>query len=435
MACCHGFWRTHKRRAEAKGPQRFALPPGDDACAKQEVRIMSFINPVKPKTSDVDTHLNWMGGPSFFLKNPLLTLRLAAASSFFGEPMYYPEDKADKRPRRQSEMQSRSRISDQERAYLRETLNAVDPQEWRSLSPKQVMERTIDAALAYDPEQTLQEAVRLRQEEHIRTTPQVILVRAANHPDVKGTGLVTRYASAIVVRADEPAVGLAYQLSEYGRPVPNSLKKAWKARLESFDSYQLAKYRLESRQVKTADVVSLVHAKSEAVDLLMKEKLTVTDQTWEAIVSAEGSTQATWEKAVGQMGHMALLRNLRNLLEHAVSTDRFLQKLVDGAPSGKQLPFRYYAAYKAVEGLGNAQVRAAIEQCLRLTLGNLPSFAGRVMSLCDNSGSAWGTTTSSMGKMHIAEIANLTGVITGKVSQEGYVGVFGDRLEVFPVER
>jgi 60 kDa SS-A/Ro ribonucleoprotein len=58
-----------------------------------------------------------------------------------------------------------------------------------------------------------------------------------------------------------------------------------------------------------------------------------------------------------------------------------------------------------------------------------------VMSLSDNSGSAWGTTTSSMGTMHVAEIANLTGVLTGKVAQEGYIGVFGDRLEVFPVER
>jgi len=68
-------------------------------------------------------------------------------------------------------------------------------------------------------------------------------------------------------------------------------------------------------------------------------------------------------------------------------------------------------------------------------LGNLPSFSGRVMSLCDNSGSAWGTTTSSMGKMHIAEIANLTGVVTARVAQEGYVGIFGDRLEVVPIAR
>jgi hypothetical protein len=396
---------------------------------------MTTINRVKPKAHASEAHLNWMGGPSYSLRNPLDTLRLAASSSFFGEPMYYQEDKADKRPRRRSEMQRRVQLSDVELLYLRETLNAIDLQEWRSLSPKQVMERAIDAALDYDPEKTLQEAVRLRQEEHIRATPQVILVRAANHAKIKGTGLVTKYAPQVLGRADEPSVGLAYQLAEYGRPVPNSLKKAWKARLEAFDAYQLAKYRMESRLVKTTDVVSLIHAKSAAIDRLMKDELKTTGETWEAILSAEGSTQAAWEKAIGHMGHMALLRNLRNLLEKGVPTDLFLPKLIEGAPSGKQLPFRYYSAYKAVEPLANGHVKEAVEQCLRLALGNLPSFAGRVMSLCDNSGSAWGSTTSSMGKMHIAEIANLTGVITGKVSQEGYVGVFGDRLAVFPVER
>ncbi|MEM9075348.1 MAG: TROVE domain-containing protein, partial [Myxococcota bacterium] len=75
----------------------------------------------------------------------------------------------------------------------------------------------------------------------------------------------------------------------------------------------------------------------------------------------------------------------------------------------------------------------AVEDCLMASLGNLPRFGGRVMSLCDNSGSARGTTTSSMGTMQIATIANLTAVLTGMVSDEGHVGVFGDRLETFSV--
>jgi hypothetical protein len=399
---------------------------------------MSILNKIKPKARVLETqdaHLNWMGGPSYFLKNPLDTLRLAVSSSFFGEPMYYQADKTDKRPHRNSPAQIRARLTEAELTYLRDTLNAIDPQAWRSLSPKQVMEQTIDAALAFDAEQTLQEAVRLRQEAHIRATPQVILVRAGHHPKVKGTGLVTKYAGQIIARADEPAMGLAYQLSEYGRPVPNSLKKAWKSRLEQFDAYQLAKYRMESRLVKTTDVVSLVHAKSEAIDRLMKDELKTTGETWEAIVSAEGSTREVWEKALDQMGHMALLRNLRNLLEKDVPTNLFLSKLIVGAATGKQLPFRYYSAYKAVEKLAKPNVMDALETCLEAVMGSLPHFAGRVASLCDNSGSAWGTTTSSMGTMHVAEIANLTGVLTGKASEEGHVGVFGDRLEMFPVRK
>jgi hypothetical protein len=57
------------------------------------------------------------------------------------------------------------------------------------------------------------------------------------------------------------------------------------------------------------------------------------------------------------------------------------------------------------------------------------------MSLTDNSGSALGTTTSKYGSVKVNEIANLTGVLTGMVSKEGYVGIFGDRLDVMPIRK
>ena len=66
---------------------------------------------------------------------------------------------------------------------------------------------------------------------------------------------------------------------------------------------------------------------------------------------------------------------------------------------------------------------------------NLPGFGGKTMSLCDNSGSAQTATTSSLGTMQINSIANLTGILTGLVSDEGYLGIFGDRLEVMPVRK
>ena len=407
-----------------------------------------------PVRAEVGAHLNWMGGPSFFLSDPIRTLRLAASSSFFGEPMYYHTDTADTRPKRGARSRGgASRLSEDDLTRLRTTLGAVEQREWRNLSPAALMERAIDAALAHDPVATLAEAVRLRQEEHVRTTPQVILVRAANAKNVKGTGLITKYAPQIIARADEPSAGLAYQLSAFGKPIPNSLKKAWAARLASFEEGQLAKYRGTAREVGVADVISLTHAKSAAVNALMRDELRTTGETWEAIISAKGSTREAWEEALGHMGHMALLRNLRNFLLKGVPVEAFADKLVAGVKGGKQLPFRYYSAYLAVSGLAKphldrrsnktdpsvvseavlAPVVNALERCLRESLTNAPYFGGRVMSLCDNSGSAWGTTTSSMGRMHIAQIANLTGVITGLRCREGYVGVFGDRLEVFPV--
>ncbi|RYX99884.1 TROVE domain-containing protein [bacterium] len=386
---------------------------------------------MKTKKKD-ESHLNWMEGKSYSIKNPIQALRMAASSCFFGEPMYYHRDKDDKR---KVKNKPSFRLTDDQVVYLRDTLNAIDNQEWRALSPAEMMEKCIDNALDFDPELTLKEAVRLRNEEHIRTTPQIILVRAANHKSVKGTGLVRQYAKDIILRADEPSTGLAYQLWRFKKPIPNSLKKAWREAFERFDEYQIAKYRMESHEVKALDIMNLVHPKGEIFNKLAKGELKTTGKTWESIISEKGSNKKNWIEAIEVMGHMALLRNLRNLIEAEVNDRLFTKKLIKGAEKGKQLPFRYYSAYKAVKEIASPKVLDAVEECLTESLKNLPFFEGRVMSLCDNSGSARGATTSSMGKMIIANIANLTGIITGMQSDEGYIGIFGDKLEVIPVRR
>lgn len=400
--------------------------------------FFSFVDKVRSQSqaeapASADAHLNYMGGISYDVSSPITRLRLAASTCFFGEPMYYqPKDAKDTRPARVAHAAA---LSDAQRSYLRKTLDAVDPQAWRGLTPAALLEKTIDEALAHDAEATLQEAMRLRNEELMRVTPQVILVRAANHAAVKGTGLVRRYAPAIIRRADEPAVGLAYQMFRYGKPIPNALKKAWRDALQSYDDYALAKYRLEDRAAKTVDVVNLVHPKSKAVDKLAKGEAKATGRTWEAIVSARGSNRTAWRKAMNVMGHMAMLRNLRNMLEAGIKADEIVPRLIHNAESGKQLPFRYYSAYKAVEEKAPPAVLDAIETCLVKSLGELPRFAGRVMVLADNSGSAQGTTTSSMGTMKVSTIGNLTGVLAGMRADEGYLGVFGDKLETMSIRK
>ncbi len=399
--------------------------------------FFGFADKVRSKQKNQESipatgHLNYMAGVSYDVSSPITRLRISASTCFFGEPMYYqPSEKDDKRPARVLG----AHLTDTQRTYLRKTLDAMDPQAWRSLSPAALLETTIDEALAFDAEATLKEAVRLRNEEHIRVTPQVILVRAANHSAVKGTGLVRRYARSIIRRADEPAVGLAYQMFRFGKPIPNALKKAWRDALESYDDYALSKYRLEERAAKTVDVVNLVHPKSKAVDKLAKGEAKTTGRTWESIVSARGSNRTSWRKAMNVMGHMAMLRNIRNMLEAGIKAEEIVPRLIHNAESGKQLPFRYYSAYKAVEEKAPPAVLDAIESCLVKSLGELPRFSGRVMVLADNSGSAQGTATSSMGTMKVSTIGNLTGILAGMRADEGYLGVFGDNLETMPVRK
>lgn len=383
-------------------------------------------------------HQNFMGGVSYTPSNPLVLLRMAAASTFFGEPTYYADGVA-----RGTLPLPAQALTPATQTHLRQTLQQVTPADWSQLGPVALMEQAIDAALAFDAEGTLQLAVALRQEDLIRVTPQVIMVRAAHHAAVRGRGLIRQYAPAILQRADEPATQLAYHNSTYGKqtPVPNALKKAWRNYLGTLSAYAVAKYQQASRVTKLVDVVNMCRPKSAVIDKLMKGTLGVSQATWESLVSAQGSTKEAWAEALEKFlmnpkGHMALLRNLRNLHQHGLLSPRALEALIDGAPTGKQLPFRYYAAYRELEAASaSGPVLDAVEACLKQSLGNLPTFQGKVMSLVDNSGSAQGATTSAMGTMKVSTIGNLSGILTGMAADEGWLGVFGNKLTRIPVRK
>lgn len=390
------------------------------------------LNAKREKGRHTTSHANFMSGPSWDISDPLTKLRIAATSSFFGEPAYYVD--GDSKPKTIKSIFGRS--SGGCSTHLRSMLGGIDVLSSEKTTGE-AMEEAIDAALALNIEATLKFAVELRNEWNIRTTPQVIMVRAAMHPSIANTGLLAKYASKIMVRLDEVMNQMAYFETLNGslRHIPSRLKRAWAKRLQSADEYQLAKYRLEGRKVNLFDAVNITHPKrTPGLNKLMTDGLTLggDNQTWESIISGGGS----WKRAVDVMGHMALLRNLRNLEKAGEISPDLMVRLKEGVPQGRQLPFRYFSAYKVMEKeSAGSLVLDTLEECMEIALENCPSFAGRTMSLVDNSGSAQNATTSSMGIMRIADIGNLMGVITGKRSEDGYVGVFGNNLETFSIRK
>ena len=70
-----------------------------------------------------------------------------------------------------------------------------------------------------------------------------------------------------------------------------------------------------------------------------------------------------------------------------------------------------------------------------IATAQLPKLKGRTICLSDNSGSAWGAFTSEYGSNTIAVIDNLNSVIAARLSDEGYVGKFGDDLKIYPVSQ
>ena len=373
---------------------------------------------------------NFMGGNSFEL-SPLQTLKIVAASSIFGEPQYY-RDGVDSRKTISNHMT----IS--EYSIFNELLKD-------KRSAAHVFESAIDAALDYDFHGTLELAKELRNEYFMRLNPAVIYVRAVQHKDramfnEQYPGYMKELAKQIAHRPDDITNQFDYFMYLNGskKGMPSIMKRSWAMVLEGMSRYQLNKYKGK----KLIDLVRLSHANNSDIDELMTTgtlKVESTEQTWESLRSAG----KTWNEILEtiKVPHMALLRNLRGIFDEISDrgqAEGVLNQLKSGVLHGKQFPFRYWSAYKAVKSaeVHNKQmVLDALEECMDISVANMPKIKGKVACLSDNSGSAWGTFNSEYGSVTVAEIANLSSLITAQASDEGYVGVFGDRLSLEGVSK
>jgi 60 kDa SS-A/Ro ribonucleoprotein len=190
-----------------------------------------------------------------------------------------------------------------------------------------------------------------------------LLVEAATINESKQ--FIREYAPKIIQRADELADVVAYYVSTRGskKGFPNSLKDGVAKAFSNFDEYQLNKYDSDKAAVSIGDVVKLVHpfgelpaAKAKALynyltkdevdaenlpkiaalkallgrDKLDEEALGLVKEsgaTWETVTSKFGSTKEVWDAVTPNMGYMALLRNLRNLIEKGANLDNVLEKI------------------------------------------------------------------------------------------------------------
>lgn len=396
---------------------------------------MSRFRNVMNNARKSETVENFMGGESYRV-NPLDTLKMITASSIFGEPSYY----------RDGGLGSKVQDARYRRCELLDK-HLLFAQDWYGLTTTEIMERTIDEALTADFEGTLRWAVTLRQEFYMRLNPQVIMVRAALHPGRKpftdkNPGLFLQLEHLVMDRGDDAMSQLAYFLYRNNgkQNMPSLLKRSLAAKLENLDAYEAAKYK--NAEIGLRDAVRITHAHSPVIDEFMKTgtiDLPARKKTWENLRS-EGMG---WKDIFHEipMGHMALLRNLRGVfseMEDAAFCREYLERLRKGVYGSRQFPFRYYSAYIAVEKSDCAhkpQILDALEECIDLSMENMPKFRGKTMCLSDNSGSAWGAIPSEYGTVQVAVIDNLSSVIAAAASEEGYVGKFGNLLKVYPVSR
>ena len=297
-----------------------------------------------------------------------------------------------------------------------------------------IAQRIVDLAGKVAPAKVAALAVEARSRQHLRHAPLLLTSALARHA---GGKLVEDAVFDVVQRADELAELVAIHAKANG-VTPDKVKSKLSAAMKrglaraflNFDEYALAKYNRDNA-VKLRDVLFLCHAKpdtDERADLwkrLAKNELATPD-TWEVNLSGGADKRETFERMIreGKLGYLALLRNLRNMVEAGCDLDLVREAILARKGSARVLPFRYVAAARAVP-----QLEPAIDTALCEAIATGPALPGKTIVMVDVSGSMGEklSTRSDLTRMDAA--AALASVIHGDLR----VMTFSDRVvEVAP---
>lgn len=297
------------------------------------------------------------------------------------------------------------------------------------------MQETIKAVIDKEPQFVSNLAVFARRAFNMRSVSHVLTAYLAH--ETSGKPYVRRTIEGVTLRGDDLTEIMAFYLATFGKPIPNSLRRAIANKLVSFDEYTLAKYKGDNKAVKMRDLICLCRPRpqtSKQEDLFKRciENRLETPLTWESELSANGNTAKTWEKLInsGKVGYMALLRNLRNIIKANPSN---IQKVYDiiqdpeRVRKSRQLPFRFYSAYKAVSDIAGSKVFDILENALESSVDNMPRLPGTTVIAVDISGSM-SSPVSSNSDVKCYEIAMLLGLLANRICDNSYFYIFNNRI-------
>jgi 60 kDa SS-A/Ro ribonucleoprotein len=254
-----------------------------------------------------------------------------------------------------------------------------------------IAQRIEDLSAKVTPEQLAEVAIEARDGMKLRHVPLFLVAQLSKRE--KSGPLVESTLTRVIQRADELGEFISIYWQHGARsgkpgkhPLSAGVKRGLAAAFRKFDAYQLGKYNGDPA-VKLRDVLFLVHGKPKdeeqaATWKRLVEKSLESPDTWEVALSAGADKKETFERLMreGKLGGLAVLRNLRNMLEAGVGDDLIRARLGEGIT--KALPFRFVTAARYAPRLEDA-----IESAMLKAIEGSEPLPGRTGLLIDVSGS------------------------------------------------
>lgn len=284
---------------------------------------------------------------------------------------------------------------------------------------KSIADRIVENAAVCPADVVANLAVEARNIHGLRHAPLMLLMDLVRRG---GSGVSDAIEKAIR-RPDEMTELLAIYWRDGRKPLSKQLKTGLAKAFGKFNEYQLAKYDREG-PVKLRDVLFLSHPKPRDEDqaALFKrvaDRALNTPDTWEVGLSVGQDKRETFERLLreGKLGYLALLRNLRNMVESGCDMDLVKDAIIARKGADLVFPFRYVAASRACP-----QLEPVIDQALCEAVANSPALKGKTIVLVDVSASMDVRLSgrSDMNRMDAA--ASLASVLNGNLRVFSFSG-------------
>ena len=260
-----------------------------------------------------------------------------------------------------------------------------------------IAERILDTAAMVPPTVVAALAKEARHDFHLRHAPLLLLCSLVKTG--VGTRLVSDTIADVIGRADELAELIAIYWRDGKKPLSAQLKKGLAQAFSKFDAYQLAKYD-RAGVVRLRDVMFMTHPKPNNGQAPLWKQLADQElespDTWEVALSGGADKKETFERLLheNRLGYLALLRNLRNMMDAEVDARLVEAAILARRGAGNVLPFRYVAAARACPRL-----EPIIDRALCAAIGEMKPLDGQTIVLVDVSGSM---------DMHLSSRSDLT---------------------------
>lgn len=276
-------------------------------------------------------------------------------------------------------------------------------------------------------------AIEARTKMNLRHAPLWLLLSLIERG--RGQPGVSDVISIVIQRADEMGELLAmyWAAKPAKHMVPAQLRKGLARALPKFNEYQLAKYDRDGA-VKIRDVLRLArptptNAEQAALWKRAVKRELVTPDTWEVALSGGADKKATFERLIreGQLGYLALLRNLRNMAHAGCDPDLVSEAIIARKGGAQRVyPFRYVAAARAAP-----QFERAIDVALQAAIVELPVLPGKTIVLVDVSGSMSDKLSAKSDLRRVDAAAALASIIPGDLR----VFVFNTEMRELPARK